>query len=123
MKITITARTKMVYTTDSTGKRLSEEEMEEQRHSSMLGSLDVEIHSEGVAVLKFDAKVIAGNTQRFVSLPRTKGRDGQWHDVFTLGEDLKEAIRKQGLRAMTQAESDRKTRKLQGGMAVVETEI
>lgn len=104
MKIKINARKKMQRTVDSTGKRLTAEEMEAEKANAFVGAANVEIWDGETAILKFRATVIAGKTERFVGLPG-KYRSSTWEPAFHLGNDLKKAVNKGVLQAMHRSEN------------------
>lgn len=120
MKIKITARTRIQYTTDFTGRAKTADELQQQAESPVVGNIDVEIYEGEMAIIRFSGKVINGRRERFVALPRTKGQDGEWKDTFELGNEIDTIVRHNGLRAMRDAETDKKTRKTAGGIAEIE---
>ena len=104
MKLEIVATKKFVPSVDRTGKRLSQDEINDIESSSLVGSLDVKVWAQGIALIAFRCNVINGKNERFVALPARKTPQGEWKQTFELGDFLLEEVKRHGLRAMRQAE-------------------
>ena len=102
LEITFRAQKKFVPSVDSTGKRLTQDEINAIASSSFTGSVDIEVRSGSVEIIAFRGAVIAGTKGNFFSMPSTKGANG-YTPCFQLGEQLQEAINKGALRTMREA--------------------
>lgn len=102
LEITFRAQKKFVPSVDRSGKRLTQDEINEIASSSFTGSVNIEVRSGSMEIIAFRGSVIAGNKGNFFSMPSTKGANG-YTPCFQLGEQLQEAINKGALRAMREA--------------------
>lgn len=87
VNVTIEAETSYlntVKTCDSTGKKLSDVDIEAQKASRFMGRVQISIHAGHLAITRFNVGLIRGKQEIFVS--QEKGFNGK--DAFTLGDEL-----------------------------------
>ena len=99
MHVTIEAKTtyrNVPATCDSTGKRLTEAELEAKANSRFLGRVSISIHAGHLAIARFNVALIRGKQEVFVGIE--KNQNGK--DAITLGDELLPIVQEAAREAM-----------------------